>query len=88
MAKKSWNYLLTNQKAKSSNPFLRLENILDEKDIYCKHGIKSASGVLGNWNAQIEMKGVREVKSGEKFQDYKKTGVPFHSATKGRNSHP
>ncbi len=26
------------------------------------------------------MKGVREVKSGEKFQDYKKTGVPFHSA--------
>jgi len=32
------------------------------------------------------MRGVREVKSGRTFQDYKKTGVPFHRAKSGENT--
>jgi len=40
--------LLINQKAEFSNHFSRLENILDEKNIYCKHGIKSVNAILDN----------------------------------------
>jgi len=56
------------------------DDILDEKYIYCKHIIKSASAISNDSNAQIKMKEVRAEKLDGIFQDYQKRPLPLHRA--------